>query len=131
MNFSHSPKVTPPQTFLPVLQKVKGAYLQWFECYQILPKSHRYSLGLKIDHLFCETIEAIATAAFLRREEKVAYVRAAIQKIDTVKVLLMILWEAKLLDTKKYSIVSAPLDEIGKMLGGWYGQLQKQNSPVG
>ena len=30
---------------------------------------------------------------------------------------------------KKYISLSVQLDEIGKMLGGWNGQLTKQNSP--
>ena len=30
---------------------------------------------------------------------------------------------------KKYIILSEKIDEIGRMLGGWNGQLQKQNSP--
>ena len=33
-------------------------------------------------------------------------------------------------DNKKYIAISAPFDEVGKMLGGWYGQLSKQNSPI-
>jgi hypothetical protein len=74
-------------------------------------------------------IEAIVTASFLRREEKLPFVRRAIQKSDTLKILLMILWEAKSLDTKKYIALSIKLDEIGKMLGGWNGQLIKQNFP--
>jgi hypothetical protein len=43
----------------------------------------------------------------------------------------MILWEIKSIDTKKYIALSEPIHEIGKMLGGWNGQLNKQNSPVG
>jgi hypothetical protein len=42
----------------------------------------------------------------------------------------MILWETKSLDEKKYIALSIKLDEIGKMLGGWRGQLQKRNSPI-
>lgn len=76
-------------------------------------------------------IEAISAAAFLMREQKLPYVRLAIRKQDTLKLLLMILWEANSLDTTKYAALSAPLEEIGKMLGGWNGQLQKQNSPAG
>ena len=52
----------------------------------------------------------------------------AIRKLSTVTVLLMVLWETKSLDTKQYSALSIPLDEVGKMLGGWNGQLTKQNS---
>ena len=69
-------------------------------------------------------------ASFLKREEKLPYVRMAIRKIDTLKILLMILWETKSLDNKKYIVLSVQVDEIGKMFGGWNGQLLKQNSPA-
>ena len=75
-------------------------------------------------------IEAIATASFLLRQEKIPFVRRAIQKTDTLKILLIILWETKSLDNKKYIALSVRIDEIGKMLGGWNGQLVKQNSPT-
>ncbi len=78
-----------------------------------------------MDTLFIETIEAVATASFLPRTDKLPYVRAAIRKLDTAKVLLMVLWETKSFPTKQYAALSAPLDEIGKMLGGWNGQLVK------
>ena len=114
---------------LPVLQKTKSAYLLWFEYYQTIPKTHKHSLGQRIDTIFIEVIEALATAAFLLRPEKLPFVRIAIRKVDTLKILLLILWETKSLDNKKYIAVSAKVDEMGKMLGGWHGQLQKQNSP--
>ena len=79
--------------------------------------------------MFVEIMETIASASFLAREEKRPYVRLAIRKVDTLKVLLMVLWETKSLDNKKYIALSARIEEIGKMLGGWIGQLQKQNSP--
>lgn len=75
-------------------------------------------------------MEALATAGFLARQEKLPYVRLAIRKVDTLKVFLMIVWETKSLADKKYLTISLKIDELGKMLGGWNGQLQKQNSPV-
>ena len=102
----------------------------WITFYQILPKIHKHSLGQKIDNIFVEIIEAIAIATFLSKEEKQPWVRLAIRKTDTLKILLMVLWETKSLDDKKYIALSVPLDEIGKMLGGWNGQLIKQNSPA-
>jgi len=124
----HTFNSTPPPTILPVLQKLKEAYLLWCEYHSKLPKNKRYSLGQRIDWLFIETIEAIATASFLSRETKLPFVRRAIQKLDALKILLMVLWESKALDNKKYIALSAKLNEVGKMLGGWYGQLTK-NSP--
>jgi hypothetical protein len=104
-------------------------YISWYSYYQVLPKLHRHSLGQKIDGLFVEIIEAISVASFLSKEGKRPWVRLAIRKTDTVRVLLMVLWETKSLDDKKYVALSVKLDEIGKMLGGWNGQLIKQNSP--
>ena len=69
-----------------------------------------------------------AAAAFLSQHEKISYVRHAIRKVDTLKILLLVLWEAKSIDSKKYVTLSGKIDEIGKMLGGWNGQLSKQNS---
>lgn len=122
---------------LPVLQRVKNAYILWFGYYQMLPKLHRHTLGQRIDILFIEIIESIATASFLTRQDKQPYVRLAIRKTDALKILLMVLWETKSLDNKKYIALSEKMDEIGRMLGGWNGQLtksldyawDKQNSP--
>jgi len=120
---------------LPVLNKTKSIYIIWFDYYTKLDKTHKYTLGIKIDNLFIEIIEAISIATFLDKSEKQPWVRLAIRKLDTIKVLILILWETKSLDNKKYIHLSEPLDEIGKMLGGWNGQISKslaqnKNSPA-
>ena len=120
-------EATPPPKLLPVLERMKHAYILWYGFYQIIPKTHRYTLGGKIDTEFVSLIEAVASAGFISKSEKLPWVRFAIRKLDTLKILLLILWETKSLDTKKYILLSAPLEEIGKMLGGWNGQLSKQN----
>ena len=74
-------------------------------------------------------MEALSAAAFLPKGEKPPYLQLAMRKLDTVKLLLLVLWESRSLDNKRYATISAPIDEVGKMLGGWNGQLQKQNSP--
>ncbi len=107
---------------------MKTAYGLWHDHHRTLPKVERHSLGQRIDALFIEAIEMVATAGFLPPQEKMPYVRVAIRKMDTLKILLMILWEMKSLDTQKYAALSVKLDEIGRRLGGWVGQLRKQNS---
>ena len=119
----------PPRTnlpaILPLLHKLKDAYLLWFTYYQILPKTHRHSLGLRVDSLFVEAIEATATASFLKPEEKLPYVRLAMRKVDTIKIMLMVLWESDSLKDKQYIAISEKMSGIGKMIGGWQGQLIK------
>ena len=112
------------------MAKVKNCYLIWIGLHHTLPKVQKYSLGQKIDNLFVETIEAVSIAWFLSPLEKQPYIRLAIRKWDTLKVLLMVLWETKGIDNKKYIALSVPMEEVGKMLGGWSGQVSKQNSPA-
>lgn len=100
----------------------------WFTYYQDIPKIHRYSLGSRIDSLFVEIIESTAAASFLSKEEKLPYLKHSIRKADALNILLMILWETKSIDDKKYIALSVILDEVGKMLGGWSGQLTKSAS---
>jgi hypothetical protein len=72
----------------------------------------------------------IFTAAFLKPEEKLPYVKTAVRKCDAIKFFLLLLFESNSLEQQKYLALSEPLDEVGRMLGGWYGQLiTKQNSP--
>ncbi|HEY4525319.1 MAG TPA: four helix bundle protein [Candidatus Paceibacterota bacterium] len=114
---------------LPVLERIKAVYLLWHGCHSKLPKIHQYTVGGKIDTLFVEIMEATSAAAFLPRQEKLPYVRLAVRKLDTIKLLLLVLWESKSLDTKKYAALSQPIEEAGKMLGGWQGQLIKNLAP--
>ena len=104
-------------------------YLFWYSIFHVVQKPHRYTLAPKIDTLFIELIEMIASASFVKKTDKIIYLRTAIRKLDTLKILLHILWETRSLDTKKYELLSVPIDEIGKMLCGWLGQVEKQNSP--
>jgi hypothetical protein len=119
---------TPP-TILPVLERLKESYKIWHAYHEKLPKTQKYSIGNKIDNLFVEIIEMTCSAIFLPKTEKLPYVKVAIRKLDTIKIMLMILWEFGILEDKKYITLSFPLNESGKMLGGWHGQLSKQNSP--
>lgn len=116
-------------SLVPVLQKIKSVYVFWYSIYHLVPKTHRYTLALKIDTLFIELIEMSASASFTQKQDKIPYLRTAIRKLDTLKILLLVLWETRSIDTKKYEQLSTPLDEVGKMLGGWLGQTEKQNSP--
>lgn len=102
----------------------------WFHYFPTLPKLHRYTLGQRIDALLIESMEAVSLASYTPRQEKIPYVRLAIRKVDTIKVLLLILWETKSLDNNKYIALSNAIEEVGRMLGGWHNQVVKQNSPA-
>ncbi len=114
----------PPRNFtLPLLHKFKETYLIWFNYYTELPKPHRYTLGLRLDNLFVETIENIAIAKFTPTTAKLPFIITAISKLDLVNLLLTILWETKSLEPQHYLELAKKLDDIGKMLTSWKNSL--------
>jgi hypothetical protein len=126
---SHSLESTPPR-LVPVLIEIKTVYIAWNASAAKFPKTVKYSLGLKIDNLLIDTIEAISIATFLQPSEKLPYLKRALTRIGTLKVFLQIVWEMDLIDTKYYTDLSEKVSGVGKMLGGWYGQVARQNSPA-
>jgi hypothetical protein len=107
-----------------------SSYVVWIEHEKHFPKTSRYSVGARINDLFFDVIDSTSTAVFLPRQNKLPYVRRAVVKLDTLKIFTQIAWQLGALDNKKYATLSEHLVEIGKMLGGWSGQLSKQNSPA-
>ena len=119
----------PPNTSLPIVQRIILVYKMWQEFLPHFPKKSKYTLGNKVDSLFVETLELIFIAAYLPREQKLPYVRKSIGKIDLLKFFLQISWEINALATKKYVALSEPLNEVGRMSGGSYRQLERQTQP--
>ena len=94
-------------------------YKLWDGLRNHFPKKSRYSLGAKIDGLFLDAPELLFIASYMPREQKSPFLKRASAKLDTLKFFLQISWELKVLDNAKYTAISEPLNEIGKMLGGW------------
>src|SRR3989338_2845679 len=112
----------PPGNTLPIIQKLTIAYKLWHSYWIHFDKLTRFSLGVKIDGLFIETMQNVFIASRKNREYKKIYLDKASDKLDLLKFLLQIAWETSVLDNKKYISLSQPLVEIGRMLGGWQKQ---------
>jgi len=110
------------------LQKITDAYKLWLNILPHFPKLTRYSLGEKINLSFIELAELILTAGFASREMKLPIIQKACLKLDVLKFFMRLAWELKAIDNKKFAPISAPLVEVGKMLGGWQKQLTKNSS---
>ncbi len=91
----------------------------WHGYLDLFPKPSKFSLGVKIDHVFVEMVEHLFLARYTKDEQKRAYINIAGAKLDLLKFLIQVAWEIKALDAKKFSTLLSPLVEIGKMIGGW------------
>lgn len=68
----------------------------------------------------------IFAAGYVPKDKKLFYLQKASAKMDLLKFFLQVAWEIGALDNKKYAMISEPLGEAGRMLGGW---LKKMSSP--
>jgi len=121
-NFKSNSYSPPPNTTLPILQKLIVAYKLWHGYWSHFDKLTRYSLGSSIDRQFIETIRNIFIASHKTRDRKEIYLTKASNEFDLLKFFLQIAWEVRTLNDKKYIALSEHLTEIGRMLGGWLKQ---------
>jgi len=103
----------------------------WHAHYASFPRLSKFSLGSKIDSLFTDLIELLLLAGYSGSDQKYSFVIRAATKLDLLKFFLQIAWEVRCVDHKKYATLSVPLNEIGKMVGGWQRQLQTKQPPSG
>lgn len=79
---------------------------------------------MRIDNLFSDLIATTLTAQYAKREQKLAMLLQLAQKLDHLKYFTTILWEAKGLESGKYSQLAQRFSEAGTMLGGWIRKLE-------
>ena len=126
LNSSNTP---PPRQVLPIIGRFILVYKLWHEIQIHIAKQSRYTLGVKIDLLFIETVELLFIAGTISRTQKLPILLKAGGRLDVLKFFLQLVWESKIIDTKKYMLLSEPLNEIGKMLGGWIKNIEKETLP--
>lgn len=104
---------------MPIIQKATEAYKLWQGYFDLFPKPTKFSLGVKIDTIFVEVIEAVFLTRYSKGEQKRLYINTAGAKLNLLQFLLQIAWEIKAMDAKQFSTLVSPLNGIGNMIGGW------------
>ena len=97
----------------------------WLNIANHIPKNQRYTIGSRIENKFLDLLELSYIAYFTEKERKMEKVSECILCLDTLKFLMHVAWEAKLISHKQYEEIAIKLEEIGKMLGGWRKSLEK------
>jgi hypothetical protein len=113
------PSQLTPQNELPILHKTSQAYQSWHRLLPHIPRLSRFTLGQKIDQLFLDLLELLLLACYSRGIDKQRAIDKASVKLDTLKYVLSMAWQLRLIDNKKYQHLGSPLVEVGRMLGAW------------
>lgn len=96
----------------------------WINIVPHIQKGARYTIGLRIENRFLDLIEFSYIAYFTEKEKKSEKISKCILALDTLKFLISVAWEGKLVSNKQYEDVAMKLEEIGKMFGGWKKSLE-------
>lgn len=91
----------------------------WMNFVPHIAKGARYTLGARIENKFLDLLELSYIAYFSEREKKIEKLSECILLTDTLKFLVSIAWEGKIISNRQCEDVAIKLEEIGKMLGGW------------
>ncbi len=90
------------------------------------PRSHRFGLGEGIQREVLGMLSALVTANFTR--DRTAALRAASLAHTRLRVLIRLARDVECLSTKQYVFVIEPMEEVGRMLGGWSRSEREQSN---
>ncbi|KKR20555.1 MAG: hypothetical protein UT50_C0016G0004 [Candidatus Moranbacteria bacterium GW2011_GWA2_39_41] len=104
---------------IPVIKKVYEFYKLFYKYSTLFPKKDKYTLGSKCETYILSVLELLIAAGSAPKNEKIAFIRKANIKFDTLKILIRLAHEINMLDSKKYLELQKQIQEIGRMIGGW------------
>lgn len=104
---------------IPIFKKIYDMYKDFYNLRLSVPKQDRYTLWQKCESILIEVLEGILFASQQTKLEKLPTLEKTSIKLNFLKVCVRLMKDIKAIDAKKYVIIEANLDEIGRMLGGW------------
>jgi len=104
---------------IPVFKKTYDLYKDFTALRATVPKKDRYTIWQSCEGHILEVIESILTASQLPKSTKLPVLERASLKLNMGRVFIRLMKDTRVIDPKRYLILQASLDEIGRMLGGW------------
>lgn len=105
----------------------------WVDFVPHISKTARYTIGQRIENKFLDVLELSYIAYFCEKNKKQGKISECILILDTLKFLISVAWEGKIVSNAKYEELALKLNEAGKMFGGWKKNLnnpEKKNRLV-
>lgn len=84
-----------------------------------MPRGSRFTIGSRVENKFLDLLELTYTAYFTEKKQKREKLSECILVLDTLKFLVSVAWEGKVISNKHCEDVSVKLEEVGRMFGGW------------
>jgi hypothetical protein len=87
-------------------------------------RAYRFTVGERLSTTGLDVLLLLVEAAYSTRKEEMLH--EATRKINSVRYLLRLAKDLKLLTVDSYGFAAERLDEIGRMVGGWRRSVEKR-----
>ncbi|MCR4277457.1 MAG: diversity-generating retroelement protein Avd [Candidatus Berkelbacteria bacterium] len=104
---------------LPIFQKSYDLYKAFYSCRDHVAKQDRHTVWQRCENLVLDLLQSIILASQQEKTEKLATLESASVQLNTLRILLRLTKDLKVIDPKKYVMLEKLIDEVGRMLGGW------------
>jgi len=104
---------------IPIFKKSYELYKTFYGFRLSVPKQDRYTIWQRCETLILEILEGLLHASQTSKSEKLPFLEKTSMKLNFLRVFIRLMKDTKAVDTKKYLVLEAAVDEIGRMLGGW------------
>ena len=81
------------------------------------PKSHRFSVAVRLENAILDFIEYTTVAN--KRRDKLPLLKKADETLARLRLMLRLSYELEFINLKSYEFGSKQVSELGRMLGGW------------
>ncbi|MEW5898169.1 MAG: diversity-generating retroelement protein Avd [Bacillota bacterium] len=106
---------------LKIRQKVEDMIAYGYTAVRQFPKSEKFTLAADIKQSMYRLLNLVITTN--KRYYKKTTMQELDVELDFLRSLVRIAMQLKFLPFRKYEIWAGMLDEIGKMIGGWFKSL--------
>jgi hypothetical protein len=111
---------------IPIFRKAYDLYRMFYGYRAAINKQDRYTIWQKCEGIILEIIENTLLASQKFKAEKLSVLEETSVKLNFLRVFLRLMKDVKTIDLKKYVVLEASVDEIGRMLGGWIKSSKEQ-----
>lgn len=104
---------------IPIFKKTYDMYKDFYSLRLSVPKQDRYTLWQKCESILIDVLEGILYASQQTKLDKLPTLEKTSVRLNFLKICIRLMKDIKAIDAKKYIVIEANLDEVGRMLGGW------------
>lgn len=119
------PRPISQEKLVPVVLKLKEAYLAWQMALPHIAKARRQTIAARIDSTLLDTLEYAFQAGYLSEQRKTEALDVSIAKLDIAKFFLLVGWESDAITNAQHMRITGLLVDASKMLVGWRLYLEK------